>query len=457
MQALSLFDPRILPPRYLLVLVFGALHLFVLLVALILQRRSTSRKIERMSQEISREVMRCEQRTIDAIGSVRASASAEARSLREEVGSVLRSLETSIHQLSLERMRIDGEHASKLREEVRGSLEKVAEAQERALFSLQESVDRKLEGLRQDNASQLESMRLTVDEKLQGTLERRLGESFRHVSERLEVVHRGLGEMQELAHGVGDLKRVLTNVKTRGTWGEVQLGALLEQLLTHEQYASNVKVIPTSNDFVEFAIKLPGKANGSMNPVWLPIDSKFPLEEYQRLVELRAQGEGGIEEEMISKTLEQRLKLCAKKIAEKYISPPFTTDFAVMFLPTEGLYAEAARRPGLIETLQRDTRVVISGPSTFAALLNSLQMGFRTVAIEERSSEVWSLLGRVRSEFSKFGEVLDKVKRNLNQASNTIDGASTRARSIERALQKVSSDASPTLEIEEEVEPKVAP
>lgn len=454
-----LVDPRLLPPRYLFVITLGILHLALILIAVFFTRRSQAKTMKRTYEELSREIMRSEQRLLDATTALRLSVSTEGRAQREEIGGTLRNLENSLHQIYLERMKVDGEQANKLREEVRTALQQLAETQERTLTSLRTSVEGKFEGLRQDNASQLESIRLTVDEKLQGTLERRLGESFKHVSERLEIVHRGLGEMQELAHGVGDLKRVLTNVKTRGTWGEVQLGALIEQLLTREQYETNVKVTPNATEFVEFAIRLPGKTSGSNHPVWLPIDSKFPLEEYQRIMELRTQEDAHNEEEMLLRTLEQRLKQNAKKISDKYISPPYTTDFAVMFLPTEGLYAEAVRRPGLIEALQRETRVVIAGPSTFAALLNSLQMGFKTLAIEERSSEVWSLLSRVRNEFFKFGVILEKVKKNLDQASTTIEGASTRSRAIEKVLRGVEERSEEELLplSEEEIEPKVAP
>jgi DNA recombination protein RmuC len=279
-------------------------------------------------------------------------------------------------------------------------------------------------------------MRATVDEKLQSTLETRLGQSFQLVSERLEAVQRGLGEMQALAAGVGDLKRVLTNVKTRGTFGEVQLGALLEQILVAEQYAANVATVPGSADRVEYAIRLPGTEEGS--PVWLPIDAKYPIEDYQRLLDFQdaADAEGAL---IAGKALELRVREEAKRIHTKYVAPPHTTDFAILFLPTEGLYAEVIRRPGLSDQLQREYRVTIAGPTTLTALLNSLQMGFRTLAIEKRSSEVWQVLGAVKNEFSKFGTVLEKTRKQLDTVRNSIDNAGTRTRAIERKLRGVES------------------
>jgi DNA recombination protein RmuC len=270
---------------------------------------------------------------------------------------------------------------------------------------------------------------------LQGTLETRLGESFRVVSERLEQVHRGLGEMQALAAGVGDLKKVLTNVKTRGTWGEVQLGSLLEQIMTSGQYDKNVAVKKRSGERVEFAIKLPNGPDED-TPLWLPIDAKFPVEDYQRLIAAREVGDLVLIESA-SKELVTRIKSEAKDIANKYIAPPETTDFGILYLPTEGLYAEITQRPGLQEQLQRDYRVMVAGPNTIAALLNSLQMGFRTLAIEQRSSEVWQILGGVKNEFGKFGDLLEKTHKKLQEASNTIESAASKSRTIERKLDKV--------------------
>lgn len=311
----------------------------------------------------------------------------------------------------------------------------IATNQAQVINRLVESIEKKMASLQRDNAQQLEKMRVTVDEKLQSTLEKRLGESFKQVGDRLEQVHKGLGEMQHLAHGVGDLKRVLTNVKTRGTWGEIQLENLLEQILVREQYAKNVEVVKGAGARVEFAIKIPAKDEKD-SVVWLPIDAKFPIEDYQRL--LAAQDAANPEEMAASlKALEARIKLEAKKIHEKYIHPPETTDFAILYLPTEGLYAEVVQHSDLANAIQQSYRVVVAGPHTIAALLNSLQMGFRTLAIEKRTSEVWEALAGVRTEFGKFGDMLEKTKQKLEQATTTIDSAAAKSRTIERKLQKV--------------------
>jgi len=302
------------------------------------------------------------------------------------------------------------------------------------LGEVRTTLEGRLLTLQQGNEARLEQMRATVEEKLQSTLEARLGESFRIVSERLEQVHRGLGEMQTLATGVGDLKRVLTNVKTRGTFGEVQLAGLLEQVLTADQYATNVATRPGSNERVEFALRLPGRDDGV--PVWLPIDAKFPSEDYERLLAAHDAADGAAIE-AAGRALENRIRLEAKTLREKYIEPPHTTDFGIMFLPTEGLFAEVLRRPGLTETLNREQRVVIAGPTTLFAMLNSLQMGFRTLALEKRSAEVWQVLGAVKTEFAKFGDVLATLKKQLATASNTIDSAQTRTRQMDRALRSV--------------------
>jgi DNA recombination protein RmuC len=301
--------------------------------------------------------------------------------------------------------------------------------------ALRTTVETRLAEIRDRNAEQLEQVRVTVDEKLQGTLEKRLGESFKMVSDRLEQVHRGLGEMQSLASGVGDLKRVLGNVKSRGGWGEVQLESLLEQMLAPEQYDKNVRVKADTNQSVEFAICLPSRGDTD-EITYLPLDAKFPMEDYQRLSDAQDQGDATAVEGA-SSALETSVRKCAKDISDKYINPPVTTDFAIMYLPNEGLFAEVIRRPGLIERLQRDCRVSVAGPTTLAAMLNSLQMGFRTLAIEKRTSEVWGVLGAVKTEFSRFGEVLSKVKKNLDTASKTIDDAGVRSRAIERKLRSV--------------------
>lgn len=305
---------------------------------------------------------------------------------------------------------------------------------EQRMGELRATLDTQLKALQADNAQKLDQMRATVDEKLQSTLETRLGESFRLVSERLEAVQRGLGEMQQLASDVGSLQKVLSNVKSRGTFGETQLGALLEDVLTADQYAANVVTLPGSDQRVEFAIRMPGAQSGSQ--VWLPVDAKFPRDDYERLVD--AQQAANVEAaHAAGQALERRLRDEAKKIREKYVAPPHTTDFALLFLPTEGLYAEALRRPGLFDALQREQRVTLVGPTTLLAVLNALQMGFRTLAIEKRSSEVWQTLGNVKTEFGKFGASLEAVKKKLTEASNKIDETGVRSRAIERKLRGV--------------------
>ena len=327
------------------------------------------------------------------------------------------------------------------------AIAKLSESNEKKLEAVRLTVEGKLESIRSDNAKQLEQMRQTVDEKLQGTLEKRLGESFKQVSERLELVHKGLGEMQTLATGVGDLKKVLTNVKTRGTWGEVQLGALLEQVLSPDQFAVNVAT-KGGGERVEFAVRLPGQGVDRDEVVWLPIDAKFPVEDYQRLVD--AQERADVEcVESAGKQLENRVKLCARMISDKYLEPPHTTDFGILFLPTEGLFAEVIRRTGLMECVQRESRVVIAGPTTLWSILNSLQMGFRTLAIQKRSSEVWNLLAAVKTEWTKYGDVLESVQKKLSQAAETIETAKVRSRAVGRKLKDVQAlpvgEASPLL------------
>lgn len=348
----------------------------------------------------------------------------QARQLREETSIAFKSLGDSIL----------------------ATLTGISQLQKNELQDLKTTVDGRLATIQSENEKKLEQMRQTVDEKLQGTLEARLGESFKQVSDRLEQVYKGLGEMQTLAAGVGDLKRVLTNVKTRGTWGEVQLGALLEQMLAPDQYAQNVATLGTG-ERVEYAIKLPGReSNGG--PVWLPIDAKFPVEDYQRLVDASERGDVDAVDKA-SRQLEVTLKFCAKSLSDKYVAPPATTDFGILFLSTEGLYAEAMRRTGLADFIQREYRIVLAGPSTLAALLNSFQMGFRTLAIQQRSSEVWELLGAVKSEFGKYADVLAKVKKKLTEAQNTVEKVETRTRAINRKLRDVESTDSAGL-IEDE-------
>ena len=314
-------------------------------------------------------------------------------------------------------------------------LSSLSESNARRMNEVRETLEKQLAQLQTTNAAKLDEMRATVDEKLQTTLQARLGESFKQVADRLEQVHKGLGEMQTLAQGVGDLKHLLTNVKTRGIFGEAQLAALLEQVFVPDQYAVQVATRPGSKNVVDFAIKLPGKSlNGE--PLWLPIDAKFPNEDYERLLD--AQGRADVAgAEAAGKALEQRIRLEAKSMVEKYVEPPFTTDFAILFLPTEGLYAEVLRRPGLMEGLQRDHRVTLAGPTTLLAMLSSLQMGFRTLALEKRSSEVWQVLGAVKTEFGKFGGMLDKARTQTETVLKTLTDADVRTRAMDRVLRKV--------------------
>lgn len=355
-----------------------------------------------------------------------------ARSLREEVTAAQKNANDTVIQVIGEMNKSQRDSLAAIEQRVMA----LSETNEARLGGLRDTLDSKMKALQESNDRKLDQMRQTVDEKLQSTLEKRLGESFKIVSERLEAVQRGLGEMQNLATGVGDLKRVLTNVKARGTWGEVQLGAILEQLLTPDQYGKNVKVRPSSGELVEFAIRLPGSGHEANANVWLPIDAKFPQEDYQRLVQASEAADTNAVEQSL-KALTRAIENAAKDISEKYIEPPATTDFAILFLPTEGLYAEALRQPGLLEKLQHTYRVVVAGPATLSAILNSLRMGFRTLAIEKRSSEVWQVLAAVKTEFGKFGDVLDKVKRQLETASGTIDETGVRTRAMERKLREV--------------------
>jgi DNA recombination protein RmuC len=381
---------------------------------------------------------RLERRLRDEMASGREEQGQAAKGLREEVAATLKGL-SDIQKNTLDgfggqmgRLTLTLEQRLDAFSRQIGEMTKANELRQEALRN---TLEQRLAKLQEDNAAKLEQMRQTVDEKLQGTLEKRLGESFKMVSERLELVHKGLGEMQSLANGVGDLKKVLTNVKTRGTWGEVQLGNLLEQVLTAEQYAANGICKDGSAERVDFVIRLPGKGDGE-GEVLLPIDAKFPQEDYERLREAadRADVEGI---ETASKALELRVKSFAKDIRAKYINPPKTTDFAILFLPTEGLYAEVLRRPGLTDQLQREYRVSICGPTTLGALLNSLQMGFKTLAIQKQSSAVWEILGAVKTEFEKYGEVLDKVQKKLTEASDSISDIAVRKRAIDRKLRTV--------------------
>jgi DNA recombination protein RmuC len=343
------------------------------------------------------------------------------RSVRDEIANFRAEMKTGAHQE---------------RAELTISLKSFSDSVEQKMAAVGQLVDEKLKHIQEDNTRQLDKMRETVDEKLQSTLEKRLSESFKQVSERLEQVHQGLGDMRTLATGVGDLKKVLTNIKTRGTWGEVQLGALLEEILAPEQYAKNVRIHENSNDVVEFAIKLPGHGQQDGDHVLIPVDAKFPVEDYQRLLTAQENADAAAAEEA-AKFLETIIKKEAKDIFTKYISPPVTTDFGIMFLPSEGLYAEVIRRTALVQLLQRDYHIQISGPSTFAAFLNSLQMGFRSLAIQKRSGEVWKVLGEVKTEFGKYGDLLDSVHKKLVHATDSMDDVRKRSRAIQRRLRNV--------------------
>lgn len=352
-----------------------------------------------------------------------------ARILKDELSNSFHRLGAGVNDSLTQSSQQQGERLGNVNDTLSSLTERLEKAQE----GVRTTVEARLETIRSDNAAKLEQMRATVEEKLHDTLEQRLNNSFKQVSDQLEQVFRGLGEMQNLATGVGDLKRMMTNVRTRGTWGEVTLASILEQAMAPDQYEKNVEVRPGSNQRVEFSIRLPGGEGG---PLWLPIDAKFPTEDYERLVDASEQGD--VEAlDLAGKALETRIRQAANEIATKYISPPFSTDFAILLLPTEGLYAEVIRRPGLSDYLQRENRILITGPTTLLALLNSLRMGFRTLAIQKRSSEVWQILGAVKTEFSKYGSIIDKVQKKLQEASNTIDGVSTRKRAIDRKLRSV--------------------
>lgn len=404
-------------------ILYGALGLLTLLliIALILlgtQRRRFTRDLEAQRDEL-----------LDTLEQERDDHQRALRALNENLMHSLSTLGQSQSAL-LESMQRQVMLSGRNQEE---RFSQMSESTARGLENLRTSLQSQLTTLRQENDQQLSAMRRTVDEQLTQHLDKRLNASFAQVSARLEQVYKGLGEMQNLAVGVGDLKKVLTNVKTRGIWGEMQLGALLGQVLTREQYAENIEIVPGSQERVEFAVRLPGKDE---HAVWLPIDSKFPQEDYLRLVEASQQGDAsGVE--TARRALMTRVKIEGKRIASKYIAPPHSTDFAIMFLPVEGLYAEVMRDMDTAEQLQREQRVVIAGPSTFAALLNALQMGFRTLAIEQRSSEVWKLLGAVKNDFGRFAEVLEKTQQRLRQASDSIDTAFTRTRAIQRRLGQV--------------------
>ncbi len=411
--------------------VFSIINLILLFFLLTKKPENSSKEITRSLASMEKSVERLERMYREESERSREQAQKTSQWMREELGSLMvtqhKNVLSGIASMSSQHKGLLDSFAKQMVDMTTMNASK--------LEQIRTTVEQKLTDLQQDNHQKIEQMRMTVDEKLQASLEKRLSESFHLVSERLEQVHKGLGEMQQLASGVGDLKKVLTNVKTRGTLGEIQLDAILEQILSPEQFLRNAKIRQGSAERVDFVVKLPGK-NEEDRGVLLPIDAKFPIEDYQRLLDAQEQGDLVIANEA-AKALENRIKVEAKSIADKYIDPPQTTDFALLFLPFEGLFAEVLRRPGLWETLQREHKVIVTGPTTITALLNSLQMGFQTLAIEKRSSDVWKVLGSVKSEFSKFGDVLEKTQKKLQEASNTIHLATTRTRAIERHLRTV--------------------
>lgn len=404
--------------------------------------RETHQLQRDQTEQISASLQSFQSRIDDRLLGLQTAIDTKLSTIENQTGQKLTDVEAALRNQSQQLREETGASFKSLGDSILTTLTEISHLQKNELQDLKTTVDARLASIQSENEKKLEQMRQTVDEKLQGTLDARLGESFKQVSDRLEQVFKGLGEMQTLAAGVGDLKRVLTNVKTRGTWGEVQLGAILEQMLAPDQYGKNVATSGTG-ERVEYAVKLPGQdTNGA--PVWLPIDAKFPVEDYLRLVD--ASERADVESvEKASRQLEATLKLCARNLSEKYIAPPATTDFGILFLSTEGLYAEAMRKAGLAEFIQREHRIVLAGPSTLAALLNSFQMGFRTLAIQQRSSEVWELLGTIKSEFGKYADVLTKIKRKLAEAQNTVEQAETRTRVIHRKLRDVESTDGATL------------
>ncbi len=406
-----------------LILALAAIANLALLLVLLLRRERAAAGIDARLATLELESARTAQAVRGDLARAREENAVAAREARGE-------LSNSLAQLTAR----NEDRLEMLRRALEENLGRLQEQQRLSGKETRDTLEQRFDRIQKDNAEKLEQMRQTVDEKLHATLELRLSASFKQVSDRLELVHKGLGEMHALASDVGDLKKVLTNVKTRGILGEVQLAALLEQILTAEQYDTNVATRPGSKERVEFAIRLPGQ--DPEHPVWLPLDAKFPTEDYQRLQDAQDAADP-LRMEAAAKALEARVRLEAKSITEKYIESPHTTDFALLYLPMEGLYAEVLRRPGLFESLQRDHHVVVCGPTTLAALLSSLQMGFRTLAIERRSSEVWRILGAVKSEFGRFGDVLANTKRQLQSVANSIDQAETRTRQIERRLKDV--------------------
>lgn len=412
----------------LLVIAFGSITLLLLL-----RSRSADDGLAKTKQDLDLQFDQLEKAFRQEANQTRKDAADTAREGRQELAQTLKNVGDSMSKQLAQSAELQGKQFDSFSQR----LSHVSDNNDKRLEAMRQTVEQKLRQLQEDNTRKLDEMRKTVDEKLQGTLEKRLGESFKQVSERLEMVHKGLGEMQNLAAGVGDLKRIMTNVKTRGVWGEIQLDRLLEQILTPDQYEKNVAPVPGSNARVEFAIRLPGR-DDSDHVVYLPIDAKFPTEDFDRI----AQATEACDHEALQtakRALENRIKQSAQDIHNKYLAPPHTTDFGVMFLPTEGLYAEVVRNSALVEDVRRSSRVVITGPTTIAALLNSLQMGFRTLAIEKRSSDVWKILSQVKVEFEKFGNVIAKVKKQLGTVTNTIEQTERRTRVMNRTLRDVES------------------
>lgn len=439
-----------------LTLLIAMVHFVTWLSGFLGAKGGLGRDFEQKLERIADAAQRTERAVRDESETMRRESETRGRALREEVGEGIVKFGTSM-QTSIvdgrtnvdkrleEFTRTHAEFADALRKELRQTMsvfadglktdvKSMTEANNQSQQQLRQAVTERLDTMRTDNETKLEAMRATVEEKLQGTLEKRLGESFALVSDRLELVHKGLGEMQTLAIGVGDLKRVMSNVKDRGGWAEVQLGAMLEQMLSHEQYVTNAKMDPSSNEVVEFAVRMPGQGDGA--DVLLPIDAKFPKEAYERLAAAWEAGEAEAAREAIEE-LTGVLEIEAKRISVKYIRPPLTTDFAVMYVPTEGLFAEAMRAPGFAQRLQAKYRVTIAGPTTLHALLNSLQMGFRTLAIQKRSSEVWRVLGEAKAEFQKYAEVWDKLEKQLHAAQRTVQDVGTRTRAVQKRLRQV--------------------
>ena len=396
--------------------------------------RANAERLERIERELRREIAESARAGRQELAQ---NLAAFQQTLVQQSGEATRTQNTQIDAFGQQLAQLQKTLSDTLTNQLSG----LSESNARRMNEVRETLEKQLAQLQTNNAAKLDEMRATVDEKLQATLQARLGESFKQVADRLEQVHKGLGEMQSLAQGVGDLKHLLTNVKTRGIFGEAQLAGLLEQVFVPDQYAVQVATRPGSKNVVDFAIKLPGKSDNG-EPLWLPIDAKFPNEDYERLLD--AQGRADVlGAEAAGKALEMRIRLEAKSISEKYVEPPHTTDFAILFLPTEGLYAEVLRRPGLMDGLQREHRITLAGPTTLLAMLSSLQMGFRTLALEKRSSEVWQVLGAVKTEFGKFGDVLAQVKAQTETVLKTIDGAETRSRAMGRALKKVEALSEP--------------